>query len=179
MSTALRGQEQTFSKNSIKLGFGVGASMGDNTEGFGFVYAVGYQREIWKDRLRVNPNFSIGHYSPIGIADVPDLYFNSINLETNLYYDLIRIKSFSFVLGTGGLVNNSRGLRGTGGKPDPSRPKTSKYINDFHFAGCLSVGFRLNFPNTRTVINMVPLSIHFGNNYFGEIHSKIEFDFKF
>ncbi|MGI6756526.1 MAG: hypothetical protein ACOX32_01240 [Bacteroidaceae bacterium] len=174
------GQDPAFSKNSIKIGLGVGSSMGNKTDGGGFVYAVGYQREIWKDRLRLNPNFTIGHYSSKFILDVRDQYFNSINIETNLYYDLIRIKSFSLVLGFGGLVNNSRGLKGTGGDPDGyTEPPTSEYISDFHFAGYLGGGLRINPPSKRIAINIMPINLHFGNNYFAEFHAKIELDFKF
>lgn len=174
------GQDPAFSKNSIKIGLGVGSSMGNKTDGGGFVYAVGYQREIWKDRLRLNPNFTIGHYSSKFILDVRDQYFNSINIETNLYYDLIRIKSFSLVLGFGGLVNNSRGLKGTGGDPDGyTEPLTSEYISDFHFAGYLGGGLRINPPSKRIAINIMPINLHFGNNYFAEFHAKIELDFKF
>lgn len=174
------GQDPAFSKNSIKIGLGVGSSMGNKTDGGGFVYAVGYQREIWKDRLRLNPNFTIGHYSSKFILDVRDQYFNSINIETNLYYDLIRIKSFSLVLGFGGLVNNSRGLKGTGGDPDGyTEPPTSEYISDFHYAGYLGGGLRINPPSKRIAINIMPINLHFGNNYFAEFHAKIELDFKF
>ncbi len=176
----VNGQDQDFSKNSIKVGLGLGASMGNNTDGGGFVYTIGYQREIWKDRLRLNPNFSIGHYSSKFILDARDQFFNSINIETNLYYDLIKIKSFSLVLGCGGLVNNSRGLTGTGGDPDGyTEPATSEYVSDFHFGGYLGGGFRINSPNKRTAINIMPINLHFGNNYFLEFHAKLEIDFKF
>ena len=174
------GQDPAFSKNSIKIGLGVGSSMGNKTDGGGFVYTVGYQREIWKDRLRLNPNFTIGHNSSKFILDARDQYFNSINIETNLYYDLIRIKSFSLVLGCGGLVNNSRGLKGTGGDPDGyTEPLTSEYISDFHFAGYLGGGLRINPPSKRIAINIMPINLHFGNNYFAEYHAKIELDFQF
>jgi|BioPla2DNA2_1021312.scaffolds.fasta_scaffold67579_2 hypothetical protein len=178
--SVIHGQDQGFSKNSIKIGLGLGASMGNNTDGGGFVYTIGYQREIWKDRLRLNPNFSIGHYSSKFILDARDQYFNSIDIETNLYYDLIKIKSFSLVIGCGGLVNNSRGLKGTGGDPDGyTEPPTSEYVSDFHFGGYLGGGFRINSPNKRTAINIMPINLHFGNNYFAEFHAKIELDFKF
>lgn len=174
------GQDPAFSKNSIKIGLGVGSSMGNKTDGGGFVYTVGYQREIWKDRLRLNPNFTIGNYSSKFILDARDQYFNSINIETNLYYDLIRIKSFSLVLGCGGLVNNSRGLKGTGGDPDGyTEPLTSEYISDYHFAGYLGGGLRINPPSKRIAINIMPINLHFGNNYFAEYHAKIELDFQF
>lgn len=174
------GQGQEFSKNSIKIGAGLGASMGSSNDGGGFVYTIGYQREIWKDRLRLNPNFSIGHYSSRFILDARDQFFNSINIETNLYYDLIKIKSFSLVLGCGGLVNNSRGLKGTGGDHDGyTQPQSSEYFSDFYLGGYLGGGFRINSPNKRKSVNIMPINLHFGKNYFTEFHAKIEFDFKF
>lgn len=174
------GQNKEFSKNSVKVGIGLGASMGNNTEGFGIVYTMGYQREIWKDRLRLNPNFSIGHYSSGFILDSRYQYFNSINIETNLYYDLIKIESFSIVVGCGGIVNNSKGLKGLGGDSEAYTLTTyPKYVSDFHFGAYLGGGFRINSPNKRTAINIMPINLHIGNNYFGELHAKIELDFKF
>lgn len=178
-SHALNGQNQLFSKNSIKMGLGIGISMGNNTEGSGFVYTTGYQRELWKNRLRLNPNFSIGHYSSKWMLDARDQYFNSINIETNLYFDLIKIKWFSLVIGCGGLINNSRGLKGTGGDPEGyTDPPVSEYVSDFHFGGFLGGGFRINPPDKRTVVNIMPVNIHVGNNYFAEFHAKIELDVK-
>jgi hypothetical protein len=170
---------QDFTKNSIKLGFGIGASMGYNTDGLGFIYSVGYQREIWRDRLRLSPNFSIGHYSSKFIMDSRDQFFNSINLETNIFFDLIKIKAFSLVIGTGALINNSRGLKGAGGDYDYTGQVYSEYVSDFHFGGYIGGGFRINSPDRRTAINIMPINIHFGNKYFMEQHVKIEFDFKF
>lgn len=172
-------QEREFSKNSIKTGFGVGMSAGCNTDGVGFVYTIGYQREIWKDRLRFNPNFSIGHYNSKFILDARDQYFNSINIEANLYYDVIKAKSFSIVLGCGGLVNNTKGLKGAGGYPEDSQePVTSEYVNNFHIGAYVGGGFRINPPNKRTAITIMPVNLHIGTNTFAEFHPKIELDFK-
>ncbi len=172
-------QEQEFSKNSIKVGVGIGSSMGNSTEGFGPVYTIGYQREIWNARFRLNPNFSIGNYSSKLITDTRDLYFNSISLEANLYYDLIKTKSFSIVLGWGGFANNSRGLKGTGGDPDGyTKPPGSEYVSDFHFGGYLGGGFRINSANKRTAVNIMPINIRAGSNEFAELHAKIELDIK-
>ncbi len=174
------GQNKQFSKSSIKIGLGIGASLGNKTTGLGVAYNIGYQREIWKDRLRVNPNFSIGHYSSRLLLDARDQYFNSINLETNLYYDLIIIKWVSLVIGVGGVVNNCRGMRGSGGDPESyTEPPTSEYVNDFHFGAFFGGGIRISFPNKRTVINIMPFNFHAGNNDFAEFHPKIELDFKF
>ena len=122
---------QNFTKKSIKLGLGVGIHMGNNTGGSGLVYTVGFQKEIWKDRLRFNPNFSIGQYSskvlPKGGRDQ---HFNSLSLDAKLFFDLIKIESFSFVVGCGGFLNNTRGLIGTGGDPDDFTGKQeSEYVN--------------------------------------------------
>jgi hypothetical protein len=171
---------QDFSKNSIKIGLGFGMHIGNNTEGSGLVYTIGYQREIWNKRLRFNPNFSLGQYSSKFLPlDARDQYFNSLNLEANLFLDLIKINSFSFVVGCGGLINNSRGMKGGGGDPDNySYNLTSEYINDFHFGGYLGGGFRINSPNKRTSINIMPINVHFGTNNFLELNPKIEIDIK-
>ena len=71
-------------------------------------------------------------------------------------------------------------MKGSGGDPDVyTQPPTSKYVSDFHFGGYLGGGFRINSPNKRTAINIMPINIHFGNNSFAEFHAKIELDFKF
>lgn len=112
--------------------------------------------------------------------DARDQYFNSINIEAKLYYDLIKIGSFSLMFGCGGIINNSKGLKGTGGDPESYiEPPTSEYINDFYFGGYLGGGFRVNPINRRIAINILPLNIRFGNNYFAEFHVNIELDFKF
>lgn len=170
---------QDYSTNSIKIGMGIGASMGSNSEGWGLVYTVGYQKKIRNKRLRLNPNFSIGHYSSKFALDAADQYFNSFNFEIGFYYDLIKIKSFSLIVGCGGLLNNTSGLRGTGGYPDGNtEPQTSEYINDFHIGGSLAGGFRLNCPQSRIAINFLPVNIHYGNKYFAEFHTKLELDIK-
>ena len=179
LNLSVYGQTHEFSKNSIKVGIGIGGASTKKTYGFGFVYTIGYQREIRKERLRFNPNFSIGHYTPKFIFDAPDQYFNSINIETNFFYDLIKIKSFSIVLGLGGLVNNTRGLIGTGGLFESNNPPSSEYINSIHFGAYLGGGVRINNSSKRTAINIMPINFHLGNKHYAETHAKIEFDFKF
>ncbi|MBN1251722.1 MAG: hypothetical protein JXR51_11440 [Bacteroidales bacterium] len=170
-------QSQEFSKNSIRISSGIGVSMDGTTDGLGIIYSVGYQRDIWKDKFRFNPNFSIGHYSSKFVMDARDQYFNSINLQTNLFYDLIKIRAFSVVLGTGLLINNSRGLIGTGG--DFEGEQSSEYFSDFYFGGYFGGGFRINSPNKRATIDIMPLNINFGNDYFMESHLIIAIGIKF
>lgn len=173
-------QGQGFTKNTIKLGIGPGVSMGRNTDGLGINFSVGYQREIWKDRLRFNPNFSFGSYSSRFVMDARDQHFISINLESVLFYDLVRVKTFSIVVGTGVLLNNSRGLLGTGGKDDYTDPNPvwSEYFSNYHIGGYLGAGFRVNAPNKRTAISIMPLNLHFGKD-FTEQHMRVEVDIKF
>lgn len=171
---------QGFTENVIKLGIGPGVSMGINTDGLGINFSIGYQREVWKDRLRFNPNFSIGSYSSRFVMDARDQHFNSVNLESNLFYDLIRVKTFSIVVGIGVFLNNSRGLLGTGGKDnytDPN-PVSSEYFSYYHMGGYLGAGFRVNTPNKRTAISIMPLNLHFGKD-FTEQHIRVEVDIKF
>ncbi len=171
-------QTSEFSKNSIKVGVGIGAYFDDVNEGFGALYSVGYQREIWKDRLRFNPNFSIGNYTAKNITDVPDLYFTSSNLEANLNYDLVRVNAFSLVVACGAAVNRIKGLKGTGGDGDVPK-MTSSYISNYRFGANLAGGFRVNLPDKRTVINIIPINFRFGTKNLVEAHAKIELDFKF
>ena len=112
--------------------------------------------------------------------DARDQYFNSTNFEINLFFDLIKIKSFSFFIGVGAVANNTRGLKGTGGMPDPNITiaASSEYISDFHFGGYLGGGFRVNLPNERVAFNFIPFNLHFGNKYFMEFHPKVEIDIK-
>jgi hypothetical protein len=171
---------QEFTKSTLTLGTGPGASMGVNNDGLGINFSIGYQREIWKDRLRFNPNLSIGSYSSKFVMDAKDQYFNSLNLESNLFYDLLRVNTFSIVVGTGLILNNSRGLSGTGGKDDytDSNPVSSEYFSYYHLGGYLGAGFRINSPNKLTAISIMPLNLHFGKDFL-EQHVRVDVDIKF
>ncbi len=168
---------QEFSKSSIKIGLGAGVSSGYYMDGLGLVYTIGYQKEIWKDRFRFNPNFNIGNYSSKRFGDGRDQYFSSINLEANLYWDIVKVNSFSLVVGCGTMINRSKGLLGTGGKDAPSNTQSSEYFSKYHLGGNLAGGFRINSPNKRTAITILPINIHFGK-LLTELNAKIEIDIK-
>lgn len=173
-------QEADFSAHGIKLGFGLGASMGARMEGVGLNYSIGYQKDVWKDRLRFNPNFSIGHYSARFVEDSRDEFFNVINIEANMYYDLIRFESFSLLVGTGAWGNMQFGLQGTGGDPDMVvRPQSSEYGRDFRFGVAAIGGFRIANPWRRTGLNIILINLHRGNKDYLESHVKVELDIKF
>lgn len=167
---------QDSSKNSIKFRTGIGISMGNRTDGLGITYSAGFQREIWNGRFRLNPNLSFGQYSSKFVMDARDEYYNSINLETILFYDLLKGKKSSLVLGVGGLINNTRGLLGTGG--DYEGPQSSEYISNYHLAGYIGGGLRFSSPNKRIAFEIIPFNLHIGTNDFLESHIKIGFEIK-
>ncbi len=176
MAYCAHGQEQKFSKNSLKYGVGIGASDNDRTTGLGSLLSVGYQHDLWKDRLRLNPNLTVGYFNAKSVMDVRDQWFNSINLETVIYFDLVRLKAFSLTIGGGGVINNTKGLLGSGGFP-PSDNK-SEYFSDWHYGGFLGGGLRINPENSRIAIEMMPLNFHVGSDYFAEAFARIGIEVK-
>lgn len=167
---------QDSSKTSLKFRSGIGISIGDRTDGSGISYSAGFQKEIWNNRFRINPNLSFGQYSSRYVMDARDEYFNSINLETLLFYDLIKGKRSSLVIGAGGLINNTRGLLGTGG--DFEGPQSSEYISTFSIAGYIGGGLRFNPPGKRVAFEIMPFNFHIGTNDFLESHIKIGLEIK-
>ena len=168
---------QEFSKNSVKIGLGAGVSSGYYMDGLGLVQTIGYQREIWKDRFRLNPNFSVGNYSSKRFSDGRDQYFSSRSLEVNLYYDIGKANSLSLVIGCGAMINNSKGLLGTGGMDASTSSQNSEYFSKYNFGGNLSGGFRVDSPNKRVAINILPINIRFASQL-TELYAKIEIDIK-
>ncbi|MCP4551656.1 MAG: hypothetical protein GY834_06360 [Bacteroidetes bacterium] len=171
-----KGQDKEFSKSTLKYGIGIGASNGHRTTGGGGLLSIGYQRDLWKDRLRLNPNLTFGYFNAKHIQDIRAQWFNSINLEVILYFDIIRLKAFSLTIGAGGVINNTKGLLGTGGYP-PSESK-SDYISDWHYGGFLGGGLRINPRNSRIVIEIMPLNLHVGLDYYLEGFAKIGLEVK-
>lgn len=171
---------QNFSKNSIKVGFGGGISLDNYFVGYGLAGSLGYQREIWTDRLRINPNFSFGHYGANLVLDAGEQNFNSLNLEVNLFYDIVKVKSFSLVIGCGGFYNNQSGwIKPSEDSEDYTENHTSEYYNRYHYGGALiDFGFRINSPSKRIAINILPINLHIGSENFVEFHSKLELDIK-
>lgn len=171
---SLNGQDS--SKSSLKFRSGIGISMGDRTDGSGISYSAGFQKKIWNGRFRINPNLSFGQYSSRFVMDARDEYFNSINLETFLFYDLLKGKRSSLVIGAGGLINNSRGLLGTGG--DIEGPQSSEYISTYSIAGYIGGGLRIDSPDKRFAFEIMPFNFHIGTNDFLESHIIIGLEIK-
>lgn len=171
---------QDFPEKSIKTSFGLGMHMGKNTAGAGLSYSIGYQQEIWNERFRLNPNISFGQYNSKFLPlDARDQYFNSTNLELNLFFDLTKSEAFSLVLVGGGIVNYTSGMLGEGGDPEAFAENIpAKYVNDLHIAAIMGAGFRINSLGKRSSLNILPLNIHVGTQGFLEFTPKIELAIK-
>lgn len=180
---SISAQSQESKNQSLKFGMGVGMSQSETCTGMGTMYSVGYQCNIWKDRLRFNPNLSLGFYSPVFITDLPDEYFNSINLNANLNYDLIRIKRFSLVVYAGIEAGVTQGLVGSGGYFDygysgygSSYSQNSYYVHDYHIGGNFGGGIRFVSRSKKTAFNLLPFNFRVGYPEFVEAHLKLEVD---
>lgn len=158
---------QDFSKNSLLGGVGLGLSNNSKTDGFGINWTIGYQRDIWNNKLRISPCVSFGAYTSKGTDDAPDTYFNSTNMKLNLNFDLFKIKKLSLFIGSGFTINYSSGLLGLGG--DPGRDRSS-YFDETNFAFNGLIGFRLNPKQNRIAYELLLLDGSFSNKeYFSEL----------
>lgn len=179
-------QPQEYKSLALKLGVGAGMSQSSNCTGMGTMYSVGYQRDIWKDRLRFNPNLSVGFYSPVFITDLPNQYFNSIIINANLNYDLIRINRFSVVVYAGldvgitqGLIENGSyygNYSGYGSGYGNPYSQNSYYIQNYHVGGNLGGGFRILSKSKKTALNILPFNFRVGYLNFLESNLKLEID---
>jgi hypothetical protein len=172
--TSAHAQDSLFSKNSIKFNAGLGfADDGPNfLSGTGTSYSVGYQRNIWRERLRFSPQISFGIYTSKGTQDVPDQFFNVINLQNNLYFDLVKYKAVSIVIAGGFFLNTNRGLIAQ------SRFRNSRYFIEYNIGGSGGTGFRINPKNKRLAFDFMLLNLNFASSDFTESGIKIGLDYK-
>lgn len=79
-------QAQSFSKHSLTYKAGVGVSEGTRADGGGPVFSVGYQRNLWCDRFRLNLDLNMARYNAKHIQDAPDSWANSVSIQKVIYY---------------------------------------------------------------------------------------------
>lgn len=164
-STLLYGQESDFSNSSLKAGIGIGINEGEREIGMGTLFFFGYQKSMWKDRLRINPNLTIGGFTPFTITDTRDQYYRITSLGINGYLDALKYKSVSIFVGTGAFLNYSRGLLGTGGWPEAGN-SSSEYFFKLYYGGYVGAGLRINPTNSRFAYELAPINVQLGNNRF-------------
>lgn len=160
---------QKIKKTNFIYGFGVGYSRSMVGEGPGIAFSGGYQMEIWSERLRFTPNIGIGAY----MDWYDNFIFASVNLELTAFYDLIRIKPFSLTIGTGALINNSTR---TYLKLHTDIDSNKNKPENFHAGVILSSGLRIVLPKEGFNLEILPLYIRFGTNYFAEAHILLRVD---
>jgi hypothetical protein len=130
---------QEFSKNSIFVGLSpIGRWENSTREGSGINWTIGYQKNIWKNKIRFVPSLSFGNYSSKGIDDATELNANSTTLKTSLNFDILKIKSFSVFIGSGLAVNYSSGLS-----------RYSGYFDNTNFAVNGLLGLKINPEHKR------------------------------
>ena len=160
-----KAQENEFTRSSIKTGIGIGFNDSEEESGFGLVYSIGYQKSFGeKERLRINPNLLIGGFSSYTITDTRDQFYRITSLGMNINYDLLRYKSVSLLITTGGFLNYSRGLFGNGGEINTN--ESSRYFNKIYFGGNAGIGLRINPSKSRFAYEIKPLNIEVGNKGF-------------
>jgi len=168
---------QEYSNNSLKVGLGVGMNEGIREMGMGTLVSFGFQKSILNDRLRISPNFMTGGFFPFAITDTRDQYYRITSLGVDGYLDVIKYKPFSLFIVTGGLVNYSRGLLGTGGWPEAGN-NTSDYLFKLYYGGHVAWGIRINPSKSRLAYELTPLNICFGNDRFFMGFIKVGIDIK-
>lgn len=172
------GQENLFSKHSIKTGIGVGIDEGEKVTGIGFVYTIGYQRNFGKkEKLRISPILTSGSFNSNYVDDARDSFYQITNFGLLANYDLIKYKSVSLFLVAGGFVNYTRGMIGTGGE---NNIISSEYFNAFNYGGTTSFGIRINPLKSRISYEIKPMTISFGNKeyLFGYMMFGIDYKLK-
>jgi len=167
---------QDLSKSSLKYGIGYGFSQSEKVTGSGSIMSVGYEYDFCNDRLHFNPNFVTSKFSTKYILDAGDQWFNSMSLETILYYDLLRIKAIALSIGAGAVINNTQGYLATSGWNSTN----SEFVNSWKLAGYGGIGFRINPKRGRLAFEILPLNVHFtpvtikfNTKYLTEIYAKI------
>ncbi|PWJ38495.1 hypothetical protein [Sediminitomix flava] len=152
---------QVSSDKALMAGVGYALSSNRESDGQGMSYQFGYQLPIGiKKRIRFIPSLTFGTFTENGFDTEFGInsYFNSTNLKLDLNFDVIKIESFSFILGTGIGGNYSTGLTIAG---------TSNTIRESHLTTNLLLGFRVNPPNHRLgyELNLFNASLNFMSWY--------------
>lgn len=174
---------QELSKNYLTygLGFGLSATKNKDYSGIGPTIIIGYKRDIWKDRLRLNPNITIGSYRSGMNDNTRDKFFNTANLNLSLEFDFLRYKALSLDIETGGLVGITNGLKGIGTEYDSAIStdimfNKSEFINNFNYGAILGFSLRVSPLKSKYAIKISPLNLHLGNDGLTELHSFISLD---
>lgn len=131
--------------------------------GDGMVLSIGYQRDIWKNRLRVVPSLSFGTHVGGDMVISPQMYFNSTNIKVNVNYDVFKIKTFALFIGTGLTVNYMAGVVDAYSSPSGGRPFLAFREGNFTFNGVM--GFRIIPKNSRIGYELLLMDVSAENGH--------------
>lgn len=175
-STFSYGQENEFSRSSLRAGFGLGINDALRETGIGTLYSFGYQRSLWKNRIRVSPYLMTGGFTSIGFTDTRDQFYRVTSLGINGYLDIVKYRSVSLFIGTGVFTNYSRGLLGTGG--ELHQDSDSEYFCKMYYGVNIGTGFRIAPKRSRMAVELNPINVYFGNDYFTLGFMQVSLDIK-
>lgn len=172
-------QNSDNSRTSLKTGLGVGYNEGYREIGTGVVYSIGWQKSYGtQNRVRLNPNLVFGGFMPFGITDSRDQFYRISLLGLNVHYNLIQYKPFSLVTTTGGFINYSRGLIGTGGWSESDNIKW-EYFYTLYFGVSASFALRIEPNNSKFAYEIRPLNLHLGQKDYILGYLMFGVDYKF
>ena len=157
-------QTDGFSKNALKYSISANLHEGPQTiSGGGMSIVLGYQRDLWKDRLRFVPSLMLGVSDSRVVTDTRKQKFSTLQLQIGLQFDLIRYKALSLVLAGGGMINRSQGLVANY-SPIRGTPPPSNYVNEFQYGVTVGAGLRFSPQSTRIAIELIPVTISMGQD---------------
>ena len=169
------GQEENFSTHSIKVAAGIGFIEGYRESGGGTFLSFGYQKSLWKDRLRISPGITMGKFSSMFILDTRDQYFTATAIGVQASLDVLKYRSVSLFAAAGGFTNKTRGLLGTGGEFGHDN---SVYFRKYYVGGTAGIGIRVDPKNSRLAYEISPINVSAGSDYFAMGFAKVGVDIK-
>ncbi|MCF8381702.1 MAG: hypothetical protein K9H49_19160 [Bacteroidales bacterium] len=158
--------QSTERTNALLFGAGIGISDGDKLMGGGPVISLAYLRGFNYNRLSFNPELSIGFFGARFVTDVPDMYFNSINIDFDFNFDLLRFRGLSLTLVAGPALNQKKGLIGTGGYPPGN--EYSEYFRSSDLTFKFGGGIKIMPAGQKIIVEILPMNFRVGNDYFME-----------
>lgn len=169
------GQEENFSDHSIKVGAGIGFIEGYRESGLGTLLSFGYQKSLWKNRLRISPAITMGRFSSTFVMHTRDQYFSTTALGVQASLDVIKYRSLSLFAEAGSFGSRSSGLLGTGGEFGHS---SSVYFRKYYVGGTAALGLRIEPKNSRIAYEISPVNVSVGSDYFVMGFAKVGMDIK-
>lgn len=138
---------------------GLAVNINPVSDGFGINLGAGFQKNVWRDRIRIHPSINYGRFWGGFSSDIPETAFNSMSTRFDVEGDFLRIGPISLLLGTGLMLNTSFGWVETDfNSLEPGKSKFSTTALAFNFLG----GFRfVPKKNGKAITEFILLNITF------------------